>query len=817
MPSIETAKFREVGLGDRSRVHYASPPMRLLCLFFFAVFVVPGPLFAQADKPVVRVTAVLDGPSPVFDQAIDNLTSEIRDQLSDRYTVKFAALTAEADWTAEGVQQQLDEAYSASEVSVVFGFGHLTILEVTKRKNLPKPTILPYVVEAERQGLPRRGDVSGRKNLSYISEEFDVSDEADALRRLAGSKHIVLIAERAQERVLASINQDEHLEVVFAEPSVEALVNAIPSTADGLVISAMRQLSLEDRKRLMAHVTRQKIPNIAIDPSWLEQGAMMSTRSPNNYLRRAQRAALNLDLILEGRPSSQIHVDFEERLEMYINMEATRAIGVRPTFEILIEAELMHEAQDEGENRVVMAGAMLEAVDTNLDLEVSEKLVEAGEERVKVNRGPLIIQARVESGVTVRDPNRTSPGGFIAQYQGTTFARANQSIYSEQAWTRFKASKLRQEGREYGYFVDVLDVMLSTGSSYVAVLRARAQERIQRKNIRLTREYLELARLRLEVGVANASELYRWQSQLANNQQAVIDARAIVGQSKIELNRVLNRPSEQPISPLDLPLDEEGFALPPRDPISKYMGDPWSFELLRDFMVQEGLRNSPEARQIDARKRGQVRVEQGRKRQLWLPEFFIEGGGQHDYWVDGAGSDSSSLPPQLQGIFPEFNKGTWDVGAFAAIPLSRGGAGVAEMREAARLVERLSAEYARVEQFIDTGVRSELYSASAALASVTLTRRAAGAARNNLELVVDLYRRGKVDIITLIDAQTQSLVADLAAANAAYDYMLALLFVNREISHFRNLDDEEAQREFARRLNEFVLAADAAQSEAPAP
>ena len=72
-------------------------------------------------------------------------------------------------------------------------------------------------------------------------------------------------------------------------------------------------------------------------------------------------------------------------------------------------------------------------------------------------------------------------------------------------------------------------------------------------------------------------------------------------------------------------------------------------------------------------------------------------------------------------------------------------------------------------------------------------------------------------IITLIDAQTQSLVADLAAADAAYDYMLALLFVDREISHFRNLDDTEAQRDFERRLNEFVLAADAAQSVAPPP
>jgi outer membrane protein TolC len=87
-----------------------------------------------------------------------------------------------------------------------------------------------------------------------------------------------------------------------------------------------------------------------------------------------------------------------------------------------------------------------------------------------------------------------------------------------------------------------------------------------------------------------------------------------------------------------------------------------------------------------------------------------------------------------------------------------------------------------------------------------------------LVLVTDLYRRGKVDIITLVDAQTQSLVADLAAANAAYDYVLALLFVNREAGHFRNLDTPEAKQDFSRRLNEFVLAADANPTVAvPAP
>jgi len=780
--------------------------MSIRWLPILALFVAPAALLAQSGKPQVRIVAVTDGPSPTFDAAIDDLAAEIKSQLADRYDVDLAP-TRRGDWTPAGVGKQLDAAYADPDIAVVFGYGQLVVADVASRKRLPKPTILPFVIEATRQGLPRRDDVSGRKNLSYISEEFDLADEAERLREIAGSKNIVVLAEASEASTLPPPT-DERIRVVAAGPDVRALLDAIPPTADGVIITPMRRLSLAQRQRLVDGLVQRRLPNIAVSPAWIDQGAMMSIRSPGNERRRAQRAALNLELILEGRPSSGIHVGFEDRPELTINMRATRAVGVRPTFEVLLEANLVNEVTEEDQGTIAMATAMRESIDANLDLLVSEKFVEAGEQGVKIDRGPLLPQGALQVSVIQRDPDRILPGGQLAERQGTTLARASQSIYSENAWTRFKSRRLRQEGREYGYFTDVLDVMLEAGAAYVGVLRAEAEERIQRKNIQLTREYLELARLRLEVGVANASELYRWQVTLAENQRSVVDARALVAQSKIELNRVLNRPSESAIAPIDLPQDARGRTEPPEDPIGKYMVDPHSFQLLRAFMVQEGLRNSPEAREIEKRKDAEERIRAGRSRELWLPEFFVEGGVQHDFWRDGAGSQTPDFLSDL-GV-PEPDKFGWDVGLFLAIPLSRGGSKVAEMRQAAILVERLTAEFARVEQQIDTGVRTELYNAAAALASVTLTRNAAMAAENNLLLVVDLYRRGKVDIITLTDAQTQSLIADLSAANAVYDYLLALLFVNREIGHYRNLDTAEAKQDFARRLNEFVMTAEAA-------
>jgi outer membrane protein len=776
--------------------------MRVVWPLLIALLVAPAMLVAQSSKPKIKVVAVTDGPSPDLDVLMDGLATEISTQLSDRYEVELAPPLA-GDWTRESVRRQLDAAYADQDVTAVFGFGHLVVGEVASRKRLPKPTILPFVTEGTRQGLPRRGDVSGRKNLSYITEEFDITDEAERLREVAGSKNIVLLAEESEANILPDLTEGE-IRIAVAGPDAAALLNAIPKTADGVIIAPMRRLSIEQRRRLTDGLIQRRLPNIAVIPHWVDQGAMMSIRSRNNARRRMQRAALNLDLILEGRPSSEIHVDFEERQELLINMGTAMAIGVRPTFDVLLESDLVNDTVEGAEGRIAMSTAMRDSVDANLDLLVSEKFVESGEEGVKVDRGPLLPQGVLNAGVIVQDPDRIVPGGQVAQRQALWTARASQSIYSEAAWTRFASRRLRQEGREYGYFTDVLDVMLEAGVSYVGVLRAQAEERIQRENIHLTREYLELARVRLEVGVANASELYRWQITLAENQRSVVDARAFVSQSKIELNRVLNRPSEQPIAPIDLPQDADGRIEPPDEPIGKYMNDPFSFKVLRAFMVREGLRNSPAAREIEKRKEAQERIRSGRTRELWLPEFFVEGGVQNDFWRDGEGA---TTPPNNLGI-PQPDKFGWDVGLFLAIPLSRGGSKIAEMRQAGILIERLTAEFARIEQGIDTGVRTELYNAGAALASVTLTRKAAAAAASNLFLVTDLYRRGKVDIITLTDAQTQSLTADLAAANAVYDYVLARLFVNSEASHFRSLDTPEAKEDFSRRLNEFVMTAE---------
>ncbi len=765
---------------------------------------------ASAQSPAkakLKIVAVADGPSPTFDEWLSVLRQATFEQLSERYEIDFPAEALQGDWTRDGARRALEQAYADPSVDAVFGLGVHVTQVVAAVDRIPKPTQLPFVMEAERLGLPRRGDVSGKTNLAYITERFDIADEVQKLNEVAGSEQVSVLLDADADPMTASGTQRQigPARVTLISSSTakaSALLETVPPNADGVVLGPLRRLSSQSRRQLLDGLIARRLPSVALGgPAWLEQGALMTLSSETQLTRRAQRAALNVDLVLGGRKASELHVDFESREELLINLGTARAIGLRLGFDVLMEAEIIEESlSPRGEGQLTLQQAMHEARLNNLALQAEGKFVEAGEEQVKQERGPLLPQGQLGAGLVVQDPDRIFQFSQVAERQANWNARASQSLYSESAWTAFKASRYRQSAREFGYRSAELDAIFEAGAAYIDILRTSALERIQRKNIRRTREYLDLARVRMNVGIANASEVYRWEITLAENQNAVVDARTSVSQAKIELNRVLNRRSEQPVNPVDLPTDDAGHPEQPDDPIGAYLADPWSFRQVRDFMVDEGLHNSPEAREIEQRRRAQERVREGRARQLWLPDTFVEGGVVHDFWRDGKGSEGN---PAL-GI-PSPDKFGWDVGLYLSLPLSTGGSQIAAMRQAARLEERLDVEFARIEQNIDTGVREELYTASAARAAVILKRRAAEAANRNLELVTDLYRQGTVDIITLVDAQTQSLIADLGAAEAVYNYLLALLLVDRASGHFRSLDTPEQKSEFADRLNTFML------------
>ena len=94
-----------------------------------------------------------------------------------------------------------------------------------------------------------------------------------------------------------------------------------------------------------------------------------------------------------------------------------------------------------------------------------------------------------------------------------------------------------------------------------------------------------------------------------------------------------------------------------------------------------------------------------------------------------------------------------------------------------------------------------MLASQASYVNIDLSEQGAEAARKNLELVSDAYRQGTVSIIELLDAQNQSLFADLNANNALHDFLIDIMNVQRASGRFDFTEPADVQ---AKRTKAFI-------------
>jgi outer membrane protein TolC len=552
---------------------------------------------------------------------------------------------------------------------------------------------------------------------------------------------------------------------------------------------------------LVDGINAQDLPSYAGGGvKWVERGALATMETQEDEIRRMRRAAIFVQRIHMGEPAGSFPVTFEQRPVLVINMATAKAIGTWPRFEVMAEARLINDQSGTQGPLITLEMAMLNAVRANLDLMAQGIEIDASYQTVKASRGNWIIQADADGDFLVNDPAVSNSFGQ-AQRQFTWGVTGSQLLYSARAHSDLRFSRDTYWSTEHDYISVRLDTMLEAGEAYLNVLRAKNTEHVNRENLKLTRKNLSLAETRNTIGVAGREEVFRWQTSIAESRSSVIGASASRNQAEINLNRILNRPLE---APFRVPPPEDVRAVRPgSDPrLVKYLQDPWSFKIFREFMAKEAILNSPEIRAIDNRISGREELLKGERRQLGIPDIAVIGGFTHVPYAGGAGAEA---PPATGGFdFPGRQTFTWNVGAAASLTLFDGSSNYARIRRTFREIDRLQTDRAIIAQRLEQDVRAALHQAGFSFANINLTSDAAEASARNLELVTDLYQRGAADIIQLVDAQNQALGAALAAANALYDFLIDALRVQRAAGSFSLEGTQEERDDFVQRIDAFA-------------
>ncbi len=102
---------------------------------------------------------------------------------------------------------------------------------------------------------------------------------------------------------------------------------------------------------------------------------------------------------------------------------------------------------------------------------------------------------------------------------------------------------------------------------------------------------------------------------------------------------------------------------------------------------------------------------------------------------------------------------------------------------------------------IEQRIRAHLHVAGASFASIQQAMKAADAAEKSLKMVRDAYAQGAVSIVILIDAQTQAQIAEEAATDVLFDYLLKLMQVQRAAGQFDFFRSAKENEDFRNRLS----------------
>ncbi len=783
--------------------------IRVTAIWIALVFLVAGvgadAHCAQQHK-VVHIGVLSDGPMVRFPRLPAYFEQEIKSISEGEFDVRFPAKRSlTADGTAAGVDRLLNRLLAADDVDLVLALGPIASSEACKRRELPKPVVAPFVIDADLQKLPRKAGASGVPNLTYIDSMRSLERDVKAFRQITPFKSLAILVDARDYNGIPAIRRmgndiaNEFTIAVHTVPVGESAtdaLNRVPPGTQAVMLAPLWQLTRSEFKRLVRGLIDRKLPSYAY---WgreeVKDGVLMTMTAADSLEKTARRVAVAVQDILLGEPAASIEVAFPAGEKLSINMATARAIGVYPGLAVMTEAELINETPQRIDRRLTLEKAVKKALLANLDLSAANRNVAAGEQRVKEARSPLLPQVHIGTeGRIIDSDTARSSSGVSPERAWSGSAKGSQLIYSERAWSDYTVEKHLQTSRIMERDTVRLDIMQQAARAYLQVLRARTIERIQKENLKLTRANLERARIRQSTGVAGPDEVYRWENQIANNRQDVLRAESATLDAMEALNRILNQPLMEPFVAEETSLSDPLLVVSDRL-FFQLMGNTRDLRIFSHFAVQEGLSASPELKRIDAAIEAQKRILTASRRDFWMPTFSVDASVDQLFADDGEGQRDTNP----QGL----NDTSWRAGVFVSFPLFEGGRKSGTLGRVREELKKLAFERQATAERIQQRILAALNLTRASYPSIGLSRDAADAARRNLNLVTDAYVQGIKSIIDLLDAQNQSLVSDQAAANAAYDFLSDLMDVQRAMGEFVIFLPEKKRRAWYRKLDAY--------------
>jgi len=733
----------------------------------------------------------------------EQLRQEIGALMNTRYDFSIEILYSDND--VQKINDYLDAAYADSKTKAVVGVGLLTGNQFSQRDDYPKPTIAGIVLDHTIQNIPiTDAGTSGIPNFTYIESPFDIKRDFETLYEIYPYTKVALIGSSADNQNISYFGdfwqQQINAPYVFtpAEGGAQATLDRIPDDVDAVYLLPIFDFYTEDEiRKLLNGLADKKLPSFALfDEPALKLGVYAAYITKDNLLKMPRRIAINISKIADGQNASELPVtmsNFSDNL--VINMKTANRTGIYPNFDLISKATLINVNEVDTDRKLTLKSAIAEGLENNLELKIAQKQTQISEKDVAIARSNYLPQIDASTAAVFLDETTTALGmGFQGRFNWSATGSASQLILSEPALANIAIQKLFLESQQQSQRQTELDIVQNVANAYLGILQAQEFVKLQNQNVAVTRKNYDIAKAKERVGYGGNTDVFRWESQMAISNSNLNTALAQLQQARFNLNMLLNRSIKEDFDLERTKMNDELiFVL--NEQFAQLINNPGNIDQFADFMVEEAFANLPELRQIEAALQSQERLLKSNKRAFYTPTVALS--GQYDYPIYNKGRPEGV--PDLGLANP-----TWNAAVALQIPILQGGSRSHQKQQTQVSVLQLEDQIADLRNKLEFQIRANLETLGASFANLRLTQEAAEASDKNFKIVQDSYQQGLINVTALIDAQNNTLQSDINAINAAYQFIVDFLAVERSIGQYQFLALPEEREAFMQRFVTFM-------------
>lgn len=763
-----------------------------------------GDLMAQE----VRLGIIADLPNEAqLNQLNQPLLEEIRKTLGPSRPVSLVDSNVfTINWKIEPVAERYETLQE--RVDLILLIGAVSIRGALDRGVFEKPTIGLGVFDTDIQQIPyEEPGISGMPNFSYVLTARDLETEISKFREIVPFDSLTVIFDSRSDAAfneVASIQKFAKIQEKLGirmqgfelGEDIEVSLDQMPRITEAVFLVIPYERSAYEIKQIADILIDQKIPTFSLNRQDLDQGIMSSYSTANGFPQIMRKIAVMADGVMNGELLETMPVSLNVREEIFLNMVVARKIGFNPSFNLLFTANLIGDEADLDLPTYSIQQVIEKGLAENLQIKINAQEIDLVEQDIKTAKSQFLPTVTASATGVQVDSKSTSPITGNAETTLSGAGTVEQLVFSEQAIANIKIQQYLQDAQKHATQQVVIDLILDVFNAYFSILQLKANLNIQEENLSSSQKNLELAKLRSRLGYSSNADVYRWESEVANAKQALIEANANLILAKVQMNRLLNNTLEEDYDIVDITIEDDFFRIGNLDLIGNYVTGPAELKILTLFMIDEAKINFPTKQQLMANLDALNRQELMNKRLFYTPNVAVQGQVNNIWYRGGNGS----VP--AEGI--TFNNLPWNLGLSLSYPLFDGTRRQINLQTTHIQQEQLNNQITDLDQSLSLAVRSKILDMLTSRTNIAFSKTASENASKNFDLVQGAYTQGSATIIQLLDAQNASLQSKLAYALSIYEYLQAYIGLENAVGSYSLLATEEENLDFERRFSEFI-------------